>query len=74
MSNTREFNPVRTMEAIHSYGNKCYRKGYIRAGLEIYGSLAGLGLFWLIGKYLDKKGTKKEPEIEIELNSKEEAE
>lgn len=65
MSNRKELTNEQALEELRNWGNKCYRKGYRRAGLEIYGSLACLGLLWLICKRLDKKDTKKELEIEI---------
>lgn len=63
MSNVKELTDEQALEALRKWGNKCYRKGYYRAGLEIYGSLAAVGLLWFVCRYLDKKGTKKEPEI-----------
>lgn len=67
MSEVKVLTPAESMDLIHEFGTKCYKRGYRRAGLEIYGSLLMIGIAYgaayVYNKMRDKKNKSEEKEI-----------
>ena len=67
MSDNNVLTPAESMELIHEFGTRCYRRGYRRAGLEIYGSLLLIGILYgaayVYNKTKDKKSKSEDKEL-----------